>query len=361
MVVEGGCHMSKTDELKQFFADNFESLYQAMLECDHGCSDNEKNPYHLEGSVWTHTQMVLDALSNKDNSTLLVAALLHDLGKPFTRTVEDSRVWFKNHPARGTFEAIDVVGDIYRKLPGFEDTDIINVLNLISLHHLFFNYFQNNVEKAAAKIHSKLKGFSLEFIEMLRELCMADCTGRLSATADDSIARFEEIFSVVKELHYDDHSNHKYQAEVVFNIGIPYSGKSYATISTGGYTIISRDDILLNKFKHCMYNEAWELADHDAINQELMSALKAAVAEKKNIIVDMTNLRRKSRNILRNVITPEYKKIANVYYAGLKTIYERMHTRTDKYISWNIIENMMNSYSLPIYDEFDEINFILQP
>ena len=74
-MVEGDYYMPKIDELKQFFVNNFKPLYQIMVNCDHGYSD-KKNPHHLEGSVWIHTQMVLDELSYETDNTLLVAALL---------------------------------------------------------------------------------------------------------------------------------------------------------------------------------------------------------------------------------------------------------------------------------------------
>jgi len=67
--------------------------------------------YHAEGDVATHTRMVLDelralpawrALPAGERGTLLLAALLHDAGKPdTTRHEENGRITSNGHSARG--------------------------------------------------------------------------------------------------------------------------------------------------------------------------------------------------------------------------------------------------------------------
>ena len=55
--------------------------------------------YHPEGDVWTHTLLVLEALG-PCTPELGWAALLHDVGKPATMTVED-RIRFHGHAEKG--------------------------------------------------------------------------------------------------------------------------------------------------------------------------------------------------------------------------------------------------------------------
>lgn len=67
--------------------------------------------FHAEGDVWTHTQMVLDALVEQDSWKALdevgreityAACLLHDVGKPATTRHEpDGRISSRGHSARG--------------------------------------------------------------------------------------------------------------------------------------------------------------------------------------------------------------------------------------------------------------------
>lgn len=64
--------------------------------------------FHPEGDVFVHTALVLDGLvldgvEPGDQDTLLLAALLHDVGKPPTRSVDeaDGRIRFNGHDAVG--------------------------------------------------------------------------------------------------------------------------------------------------------------------------------------------------------------------------------------------------------------------
>lgn len=56
--------------------------------------------FHPEGDVWTHTVMMLNELSDP-SPALALAVLLHDIGKPATRTVENGRVRFTGHAQVG--------------------------------------------------------------------------------------------------------------------------------------------------------------------------------------------------------------------------------------------------------------------
>lgn len=64
--------------------------------------------FHPEGDVFTHTCLMLDIVEPPPDASddaitdLLLAVLLHDVGKPSTRTVDaDGRIRFNGHDARG--------------------------------------------------------------------------------------------------------------------------------------------------------------------------------------------------------------------------------------------------------------------
>lgn len=95
-------------------------LVTALKKCDHG--NGSLNPYHEEGSVWTHTKMVLENCNrfiqeNHDHPwvesvgpELRAAAVLHDLGKIITRTITPKGwVAFPNHEVKG-LEVIEAYG-----------------------------------------------------------------------------------------------------------------------------------------------------------------------------------------------------------------------------------------------------------
>lgn len=357
--------------LKEFFI-KFSDLYNKMRECDHSLP-GKLNPYHEEGSVWTHTEMVLNALPSTVSDSVVVAALLHDIGKVYTREVTpESRVRFFNHASRSTFEAIDILKVIYDNFSSFFNTfsvlnsdSFVHVLNLINLHYIFFNYSDSQTEKNAVKLAKKLYGYGLTFYNDLVDLVKADHVGRISSEKDTVSDDFMDLVRVKIEefLKMPVPSRDETNNSILMLVGIPYSGKSYSINDAENihdHIVVSRDNLITSKFPHLNYHDAWKVVDHDAINLELDHVYRTAVKEKKNIIIDMTNLSVKSRNKMLSQIPKGYFKQATVYYTGLNRIRDRVKEREDKKIDYSILERMMNSFQVPLFSEFDEINFYLQ-
>lgn len=99
-----------------------------------GCQQDPK--YHPEGDVWTHTMLTLDYLASirhlsKDPLDLMLAGLLHDIGKPKKVIEVAGRVMSYNHAKLGVPIAYEVLAritdDKYR---------IERVLRLIRYHML---------------------------------------------------------------------------------------------------------------------------------------------------------------------------------------------------------------------------------
>ena len=90
-----------------------------------GCEQDHH--YHSEGDVWVHTLAVIDAAPK--NLELQLAALLHDIGKPATRSVVGDRVKFLGH------EKISVqLGQEFLTRFKFERSLVQSVLKLVKLH-----------------------------------------------------------------------------------------------------------------------------------------------------------------------------------------------------------------------------------
>jgi poly(A) polymerase len=65
------------------------------------CIDCSQPPkFHPEGDVWTHTLMMLNELSDP-SPELALSVLLHDIGKPATRSEEGGRIRFQGHAQTG--------------------------------------------------------------------------------------------------------------------------------------------------------------------------------------------------------------------------------------------------------------------
>lgn len=66
--------------------------------------------YHPEGDVWDHTMKLLDSITqiSKDPITLL-AALLHDIGKPYCTKIENGRITSKKHEYIGAEKSENIL------------------------------------------------------------------------------------------------------------------------------------------------------------------------------------------------------------------------------------------------------------
>ncbi len=65
--------------------------------------------FHPEGDVWEHTLLMFDYLEERPTVELAWSILLHDAGKPVTRTVDDNKVpHFYNHEVAGAEIAASV-------------------------------------------------------------------------------------------------------------------------------------------------------------------------------------------------------------------------------------------------------------
>jgi poly(A) polymerase len=58
-------------------------------------------PVQPEGDLWDHTMLVLELLPADASFPLALAALLHDVGKPFTKTLHQGRYSFHHHEQVG--------------------------------------------------------------------------------------------------------------------------------------------------------------------------------------------------------------------------------------------------------------------
>jgi poly(A) polymerase len=58
-------------------------------------------PMQPEGDLWDHAMLVLELLPANPSFTLALAALLHDVGKPITRTLHQGRYRFHHHEQVG--------------------------------------------------------------------------------------------------------------------------------------------------------------------------------------------------------------------------------------------------------------------
>ncbi len=155
--------------------------WQDMASCP------QDSVYHAEGDVATHTRMVTNELQNlpawqvlteTDRGILLLAALLHDVGKPATTvTDDDGRITSPGHSRRGAILARQL---LYESDVSFTVRE--TVCALIRWHQRPFWVLESaSPERAVITIAQTCR---CDYLAVLAE---ADTRGRVSPTLDDAL------------------------------------------------------------------------------------------------------------------------------------------------------------------------------
>jgi predicted kinase len=142
------------------------------------------------------------------------------------------------------------------------------------------------------------------------------------------------------------------------------SGKStWMKKNAVGYTVISRDEILLKVAKTDNYADAWAKVDQDKVNAAYELHKKAVVKSDEKIIFDLTHMTAKGRNRSLQGLPRDMKRVCVVFLTSIETLNSRNIKRTkeeNKHIPEYVLKNMMGSFEFPLVSEgFDEIRYVL--
>jgi predicted kinase len=353
-------------------------LVDQMERCDHGhlqyVPDDEPgdkyehviNPFHVEGSVWTHTMMVMNELKRRGPSfEAHMAAILHDIGKPDVRDVvmkDDGsvRVRFFGHAGFSFYRAIDVMKDW-----AITDTDRQHILTIISLHGEFYDFVRGEEVKSKQwkKLADRFKHNMSLFHDVMRQV-ECDVNGRHTfqfenrVDADDIAKGLWEVDGAFEKLE-SKRPEYDGQPVVTLMVGPPASGKStWVEKNTIADTILSRDAIVMEVATGLTYTDAFNSVDQDKVTKIHGERLRKLVKDKKSFIVDQTSMSRKSRRKILNQLGKGYWRKAVVFATGYEEIMKRRHERKDKFIPDYVMKNMIGSFVTPLYDEVDEIEWV---
>jgi tRNA nucleotidyltransferase (CCA-adding enzyme) len=145
-----------------------------------GCRQDPE--WHPEGDVWTHTLMVVDGartriedLDRARQNTIMLGALLHDVGKPATTTFdEDGHVRSRGHEAGGVEPATRWLDRVnVRTMDGFDVR--AQVLGIVAYHLAPGSWHkapQPVGDGAFRRLAAKVD------LELLARVAAADCRGR---------------------------------------------------------------------------------------------------------------------------------------------------------------------------------------
>jgi poly(A) polymerase len=149
----------------------------------------EQDPIQRHKDVLAHTLAVVDKAS--PDRLLRLAALLHDIGKPRTRSYGPEGVSFHHHDVVGSRMARDRMKALH-----YSGEDIEVVSTLVELHLRFHTYRLGWSDRAVRR-YVRDAG---PLLERLNELTRCDCTTRNAAKARELAERMDELESRITEL-----------------------------------------------------------------------------------------------------------------------------------------------------------------
>ncbi len=150
-------------------------------------------------------------------------------------------------------------------------------------------------------------------------------------------------------------------------IGLPGSGKStwreQYVYNNPYVVVISSDDIIMElgtAAGFTNYNDCFQNVKYEEAEAIMYDRLTAAIAEHKDIILDQTNLSKKSRKYkLDKVPSSQYTKVAKIFKLDEEELNKRLNDRFSKEgksIPHFVLANMKSSVNYDVSDDgFDSI------
>ena len=352
----------------------------------HG-NDERFNPHHMEGSIWTHTLLVLFQAHKYWDKQLeySLAALLHDFGKAFVRTEKRKddgtlKTHFINHGSAGTQVALDFLLDLREKYD-ISNEMIFRIISFVSNHYEFWSV-KNSQE--AIKFCNNDRDLLYLFLQLLQ--CDTEGRIKLDTAVYDEVPQKDDISFLIKI--GDDSLNHDFKepekndfVNIHFCCGVPGVGKDfYAEQFTHRNNIISFDKIRVWNYQKSefynpekspveTYTEAFQYCIDNDINldQELLNQVKLLLTlNHRDIYICNTFTVPKSRkrliNIIKNYIKQPLNFNCHYIMSDIKTILRRnkKRSKTDKHIPIDVIDNFLYRQSIPtLLEGFTNINFII--
>jgi poly(A) polymerase len=150
----------------------------------------EQDPIHRHKDVLAHTIAVVAKTSPR--LRLRLAALLHDVGKPKTRSIGPKGVSFHHHEVVGARMARDRLRALR-----FPNDVIDDVQRLVFLHLRFHGYHDEVWSDSAVRRYARDAG---PLLDDLNELTRCDCTTRNERRARMLAARMDALEARIAEL-----------------------------------------------------------------------------------------------------------------------------------------------------------------
>jgi predicted kinase len=333
--------------------------------------------HHAEGDVWIHTRMVCEAmLANGDwkaldetgRAILFVAALMHDVAKPYcTRTEDDGRITSRGHSLQGEKLAREILWRLNMPFPMREQ-----ITALIRYHQTpFFLIEREDAARNAFRISQTAR---CDYLAMVTK---ADAIGRQCKDRQrllDNIALFVEYCREQNCLHAprpfpSDHSRFLYfhksdrdpdymafddtRCEVVLMSGLPGAGKDHwIQHHLADWQVISLDSL----------RREMKIAPTDNQGQVVVRAREMArqfLRKQQNFVWNATNLSRQIRGQCTGLFASYNARIRIVYVEqSAEKLYQQNRER-----QWPVpesaLDKMLARWEVPDLTEAHQVDWII--
>lgn len=311
--------------------------------------------YHVEGDVYIHTCMVVEALVNHidfkklnddEQEIAFLTALFHDIAKPITQKIEDDgRITNKHHSRIGSYMTREILYDM-----GYDYRKREIICNLITVHQEPF-WIINHED--TLDYQTILMSLTTNSLKLLALQAKADIIGRVCPDQEGILLNIDLFEDHAKTLHCwdqpflfaNEHTKRQYLIDyhnkspfielydplddgfvVSILSGLPGSGKS--TIASSLNQPIVSMDIIRKE------NKIDPTDNQGLVKQLFLNQVKVLLAQKKPFIIDNVNLDRTRRTQLIDLCCS--------YKAKTKLIYKEL----DKKLTWQ--RNISRQESVPL-------------
>lgn len=202
--------------------DRFGILEQILPEVSSGKGVEQPQQFHAEGDVWTHQLLILELLPKHPSTSLVWAALLHDIGKKPTQTLpitKTDRIRFNEHYKVGAEMARTILKRLNFSKPLIENA------TWVIYHHMNID----DLPMMRPSLQKSIMGHP-SFVDLL-EMHRADAAASMRPGRRNPIPSFHNIERLWHE--YLMQPPHKRQPSLKTDLGIDGKwllekyGKSY--------------------------------------------------------------------------------------------------------------------------------------
>ncbi|KFX78263.1 AAA family ATPase [Ralstonia solanacearum] len=337
--------------------------------------------YHGEGDVWTHTQMVVEALlalpdyqaaSRAEQEVVFLAALLHDVAK-YSTTVVDPVTGAIGQPGHSRKGAIDARIALWDAGVPFDVRE--SVCRLISVHQVpFFALdgsrrgtpeflvrelsWQLSIPSLAMLAEADMRGRIcadkvrvLDNIELFRELARDEgCYGtpRRFADAHTAVSYFRGA-----DVHPDYPLHQAPGSRVIVMSGLPASGKNtWVDANHPELPVVSFDDARDALGLRHGKNEG--VVAHLAVDRA-----KALLRAQQPFIWNATHLSERMREKTLDLLFAYHAEVEIAYLEQPRAELLRRNTKRDTSLSNKALASMLHRWSVPLPTEAHHVRYVV--